>query len=900
MRGTLVNLNVNPCKMCMPMGAATALYGIKKCMSILHGSQGCSTYIRRHMATHYNEPVDIASSSLTEEGTVYGGEKNLLQGLLNLIKVYDPEVIGVATTCLAETIGEDIHRIIGNFYEKYPEYKQVTIIPIASAGYSGTHYEGFMETLYQIVKAVPMDTAKNNKVNIVTGQLSPADTRYLKGILEGFAIDYILLPDLSENLDGIYQPEYQKLPVGGTDIREIGKMAGARMTIELSAFAGEIKSVGRYLEETYGVPYQVLNLPIGLRDNDRLFKLLKVLSGREIPAAVLTERGRYLDAMVDSHKYYGEVRAAIYGEPDFVYSMVRLCTENGILPVIAATGSKCDRVKELIREELQGLSDSFDINETGVLDEVDFQTIEELARERRANLLIGNSDGRRIAEKLGIQLIRRSFPVHDHVGGQRLRTLGYEGSLTVLDEVANVMIDAKESSFRKELYDRYYTKLQSGSKERKTNNHPAGKQAKIKIITVAERFSQKNMEDRTQTHPCFNCKAHKHARMHLPIAPRCNISCNYCLRKYDCPNESRPGVTTGILKPQEALQRFLEVRKKVANLTVVGIAGPGDALANFQETKKTLKLIREQDQDITFCLSTNGLMLPHYAEELISLGVSHVTVTMNTINPSIGAKIYKYVDYMGVQYVGEAGAAILIANQMAGLKLLTSRGIVCKVNIVMLKGINDGHIPEVVKKVKELGAAMTNIMPLIPVKGSAFEQLEPVGDQELLKMRNTCGEILKQMYHCRQCRADAVGTLGQGESGEYPASISQAEAASAGISERFTIAVATKSGIVVDQHFGHVTEFYIYHYDNGNIIFKEKRAVEKYCGGRSECEEKEDRIGKLIHTIADCSAVIALRIGEAPREKLYGKGIQVFTDCDGIEASVRKVASKLAVKREIV
>ncbi len=883
MRGTLVNLNVNPCKMCMPMGAATALYGIKKCMSILHGSQGCSTYIRRHMATHYNEPVDIASSSLTEEGTVYGGEKNLLKGLLNLIRIYDPEVIGVATTCLAETIGEDIHRIIGSFYEKYPEYKKVTIIPISSAGYSGTHYEGFMEALYQIVKAVPMDTAKNNKVNVVTGQLSPADTRYLKGLLESFHLDYILLPDLSENLDGVYQPEYQKLPGGGTDIRDIGKMAGARMTIELSAFPEETKSVGQYLQDTYGVPCQVCNLPVGLRDNDRLLKILKAVSGQEIPCTIVKERGRYLDAMIDSHKYFGEVRAAVYGEPDFVYSAVRLCAENGILPVIAATGSRCDRIKGLIVEELRELAAGFDPGRTEILDEVDFQTIEELAGELQVNLLFGNSDGRRIAGKLGIKLVRRSFPVHDHMGGQRLRSLGYDGSLTILDEIANVMMDAKEGSFREELYDRYYTKLQ-----------PA---------------SEVSIEKRTQTHPCFNCKAHKHARMHLPIAPRCNISCNYCLRKYDCPNESRPGVTTGILKPEEALQKFLEVRKKAANLTVVGIAGPGDALANFSETKRTLELIREQDQEITFCLSTNGLMLPHYAEELITLGVTHVTVTVNTIDPAIGAKIYKYVDYVGLRHVGEAAAAILIANQMAGLKLLTSRGIVCKVNIVMLKGINDRHIPEVVRRVKELGVTMTNIMPLIPVKGSAFERLEPVSDEELLAMRNSCGETLKQMYHCRQCRADAVGTLSEDSAGEHrgayvagepSAGISQAGTAGDGLAEELKIAVATKSGIMVDRHFGQVTEFYIYYCHNGDIVFKEKRAIEKYCAGMEECEERDDRMGKIIQTIADCNAVIAMRIGEAPKEKLNRKGIQVFTDCDGIEASIQKVISKLCLKQEIV
>ncbi|MDF2904837.1 MAG: nifB [Herbinix sp.] len=868
MRGKLVNLNVNPCKMCMPMGAVTALYGIRKCMSILHGSQGCSTYIRRHMATHYNEPVDIASTSLTEEGTVYGGEKNLIQGLLNLIQVYEPEVIGVSTTCLAETIGEDLPRMIERFYTDYPEYKQIAIIPVSSAGYSGTQYEGFMKALCQIVRSIPMDVIKHNRVNIVTSQLSPADTRYLKALLGNFNIDYILLPDLSENLDGGYRTIYQKLPEGGTSISDISQMAGARMTIELSSFVKESDSVGRFLYETYGVPYRTCNLPISLRDNDELIELLTVLSGGEASTEYDKERSRYLDAMIDAHNYSSEVLAAIFGEPDFTYSMVRFCVENGILPVITATGTKCPGWREKIEKELKDITARYQVEHYVTLEDTDFGTIEEYARELKANVLIGNSDGRRIAHKLGIRLVRRSFPIHDHLGGQRLRSLGYVGALTLLDEITNTIIDDKEENFRVQLYEKYYKDMEEDDP-----------------ITVTE------IQDKTQTHPCYNCKAHKYARMHLPIAPKCNISCNYCVRKYDCPNESRPGVTTSILTPEEALARFLQVKEKVANLTVVGIAGPGDALANFEETKRTLELIRQQDQKITFCLSTNGLMLPHYAQELVALGVSHVTVTMNAIDPAIGARIYKYVDYLGQRYVGEAAAAILLSNQLAGIRLLTSQGVVCKINIVMLKGINDSHIPEVVKKAKELGATMTNILPMIPVMGSTFEKLEPAGEEELRQMRKQCGETLTQMYHCRQCRADAIGMLGEDQSQGFTALTKKKNV----IESELQIAVATKSGMMVDQHFGHASEFYVYQYRNGNAVFKEKRSVKRYCNGQEECNSNssEDKMESIIATISDCNAVIAMRIGDAPTRRLNREGILTFTACDGIEMSIYEAVKKI-------
>lgn len=885
MSGSYVNLNVNPCKMCMPMGAMTALYGINKCISILHGSQGCSTYIRRHMATHYNEPVDIASSSLTEEGTIYGGEKNLIKGLKNLIAVYNPEVIGVATTCLAETIGEDIERIIYKFRSECPEYDDIHIIPVSTAGYAGTQFEGYWKALLEIVRNTKMSVVPNRKVNIVTGQLSPEDTRHLKELLDSFFIDAILLPDLSETLDGIHGKSYSRLPEGGTSIADVAQMAGARHTIEITSDFAGTPSVAEYLYEAYQVPFAKCNLPYGLRDTDRLIEILSEVSGYNVPERIKKTRGRYLDAMIDAHKYTGEVRAAIYGEPDFVYSMVRMCSENGIMPLITATGTRCSGLKEAITMEIKKTADAYFVDEFKILDDVDFKTIEDYAREMGVNLLLGNSDGRRMAEKLGVELVRRGFPIHDRLGGQRLRLLGYEGALTVLDDISNAILSEKENGFRKELFEKYF------------------KEEKLIAKSSAEKIiKEKTVEEKTATHPCYNCGAHEYARMHLPIAPKCNISCNYCVRKFDCPNESRPGVSTAILNPQEAYDRYLEVKERVPNLSVIGIAGPGDALANFEETSETLKMIKENDPDITFCLSTNGLMLPQYANELVDLGVSHVTVTINTIDPKIGAKIYKYVDYMGLKYTGETAAAILMANQIAGIKMLTSKGIMCKVNIVMLKGINDHHIPDVVSKAKELGVSITNIMQLIPVEGSVFENLPMVSNKEIMKMRMQCGETLKQMYHCKQCRADAIGTLGDDRSIEFNNSNEKSKGACAADkhvkipdkAETIQVAVASKSGIIVDQHFGQVSELYVYEYQQGNSVFKEKRSIKKYCTGNEECEEGEGKLAGIINAISDCNAIIAMRIGEAPRSTLADKGIKVFTTYDSIDESVKKVGEELS------
>ena len=277
-----------------------------------------------------------------------------------------------------------------------------------------------------------------------------------------------------------------------------------------------------------------------------------------------------------------------------------------------------------------------------------------------------------------------------------------------------------------------------------------------------------NVADMTARHPCYSSDArHQFARMHLPVAPACNISCNYCNRKYDCVNESRPGVTSEVLSPAMALAKFQRVKQQIPQLSVAGIAGPGDALANWPAVRESIRLLQAAAPETIFCLSTNGLMLPDYGQEIIGLGVKHVTVTVNCIEPAIGAKIYRRVSYQGQHYVGEAAAATLLANQLAGIRLLAAAGILVKVNMVMIRGINDSHLPQVVKMVKDLGAFMTNIMPLIPAPGSVFQSLPPTGQAEVDAMRDLCEADIRQMRHCRQCRADAIGLLDEDRSCEF-------------------------------------------------------------------------------------------------------------------------------------
>lgn len=401
----------------------------------------------------------------------------------------------------------------------------------------------------------------------------------------------------------------------------------------------------------------------------------------------------------------------------------------------------------------------------------------------------------------------------------------------------------------------------------------------------------------TQRHPCYSAEAHtRYARMHLPVAPACNIQCNYCTRKFDCVHESRPGVTSELLTPEQALAKFLWVKEKIDNLSVVGIAGPGDALANWPEVKRSIEMIRTICPEVIFCLSTNGLMLPEYFREIVDLGINHVTVTCNAVNPEIGAKMYQYALYKGQRLVGMEAAQVLLENQLQGIRALVERGVLVKVNIVMVKGINDLHISDVVKTVKALGVFMTNIMPLIPAPGSAFEKLPQTSMKEINDMRNVCELDLKQMRHCKQCRADAIGLLNEDRSQEFRMVDRDLKTNTNLLTAQkpLKIAVASKHGRLVDQHFGHASHFRIYQGSEQGISLVEVRQVERYCLGSAECISEENRREAVLEALQDCNAVLSMRIGNQAKERLLYKGVISVESCESVENGLRYTLEKLS------
>ncbi|MBB5021614.1 nitrogenase cofactor biosynthesis protein NifB [Desulfurispira natronophila] len=285
-----------------------------------------------------------------------------------------------------------------------------------------------------------------------------------------------------------------------------------------------------------------------------------------------------------------------------------------------------------------------------------------------------------------------------------------------------------------------------------------------------ERQNHQRLQERIANHPCYCAKAHgKYSRIHLPVAPRCNIQCNYCNRKYDCSNESRPGVTSQVITPQQALERVKLLRERVPNLSVVGIAGPGDGLANPEETLRTIELVREFDPELKLCLSTNGLMLAPFVDDLNGLGVEHITVTVNAVDAPIGEAIYPWVNLNGKRYTGLDAAAILWQRQQEGITRAVELDAIVKINTVFIPEVNATHIMDITRTVKELGVFIHNIVPLIckPEHGTAFGAMglrEPE-EWEIDAVRNAgtavMGHFSRIMKHCKQCRADAAGLLGE-------------------------------------------------------------------------------------------------------------------------------------------
>lgn len=429
----------NPCRMCRPIGACLAFRGVENSMVLLHGSQGCSTYMRRYISSHFREPVDIASSSLSEKSAIYGGGENLRQGIRNVVAKYSPSVLGVATTCLTETIGDNVEMIASGLRREDPALSGVETIPVSTPSYSGSHIDGFYDSCVAILARLAKPGKKTGVINLFPGLLSPADIRYLRQAMDDFQAPAMILPDTSETLDGGIDGVYRKVPPGGTPLADIKQSGSSAFSVEFNIASSKKQSAAAFLEQAFDVPGERLPVPIGIRNSDLFFKTISEMVLQPIPPRYQKQRGRLLDAMVDAHKYIFGKKAVVYGDPDFVIGLTSFLVDVGVFPVICASGGGNSAYIDEIRKICGGLE-----SPPVVLKETDFDEIAVHAEAADADFLMGSSKGNHIARKLHIPLIRVGFPLHDRFGGQRILHIGYRGAMNLLDILTNTIIAKEE------------------------------------------------------------------------------------------------------------------------------------------------------------------------------------------------------------------------------------------------------------------------------------------------------------------------------------------------------------------------------------------------------------------------------------------------------------------------
>jgi len=372
-------------------------------------------------------------------------------------------------------------------------------------------------------------------------------------------------------------------------------------------------------------------------------------------------------------------------------------------------------------------------------------------------------------------------------------------------------------------------------------------------------------------HPCFNDQSrHEFGRIHLPVAPKCNIQCKFCNRDFDCVNESRPGVTSGLLSPGQALWYLKECLEEDSQIAVVGIAGPGDPFANADETIETLRLVRNEYPEMLLCVATNGLELEPYVDELASLNVTHVTVTVNAVDPEIGADVYSWVRHKKKVLRGVEGARVLWERQRSAIKKLVEKGVMVKVNTIIIPGINDHHVEEVAQVVGEMGVTILNAIPLYPVAGTPFEFLPVPTKEDVLAVREACKPHVPLMHHCTRCRADAVGILGEASSQSSHSALKKAMLLPIlPEQDRPYVAIASLEGMLVNQHLGEASSYHIFKKDGDAYSLVELRPAPPSGGGA-------DRWRKLASSLSDCRALVASNAGDTPIDALKEAGIRVL------------------------
>lgn len=435
-------LRINPAKTCQPIGALYAALGVHRCLPYSHGSQGCCSYHRSHLTRHFKEPVMAATSSFTEGASVFGGQPNLLQGLQTVFSVYDPDIVAVHTTCLSETIGDDIPQIVGRAREEgfVPDGKHV--IHANTPSYVGSHVIGFSNMCVGLARAFATEIEERAKgssvsqINVVPGFVEPSDMREIRRLVEATGLKPTLFPDTSGVMDAPQTGRHEFYPRGGTTIEELKGLGRGVATVALGQFASREAAVE--VENKARVPREVLDLPIGIAATDRFVEVLRSRGG-EIPRELEDERGRLVDLMVDCHQHFYGSKVAIFGDPDHVLALTEFARDLGMIPVHVLTGTQTKKFDRRAAEILGEKASATNIRSGG-----DLFLLHQWIKNQPVDLILGTTYGKYIARAEDIPLVRVGWPILDRTGHQYLPTVGYNGGLRLASRMLDALLDRRD------------------------------------------------------------------------------------------------------------------------------------------------------------------------------------------------------------------------------------------------------------------------------------------------------------------------------------------------------------------------------------------------------------------------------------------------------------------------
>ncbi|MBD2144570.1 nitrogenase iron-molybdenum cofactor biosynthesis protein NifN [Sphaerospermopsis sp. FACHB-1194] len=426
------SVSVNPLKQSQALGASLAFLGLKGTIPLFHGSQGCTAFAKVVLVRHFREAIPLATTAMTEVTTILGGEENVEQAILTVVEKLQPEIIGLCTTGLTETRGDDIERFLKEIRKRHPELDHLAIIFAPTPDFKGALQDGFAVAVESIVKEVPKaGGVKPEQITILAGSaFTPGDVQEIEEMVKSFGLDPIFVPNLGASLDGHLEDNYSAITASGTTLKQLQSLGSSAFTIALGE---SMRGAAKILQQRFNTDYEVFRDLTGLEPVDEFLQALSVLSGNPVPEKYCRQRRQLQDAMLDTHFYFGAKRISLALEPDLMWSMVHFLQSMGAQIHGAVTTTKSPLLEHLpIKNVTIG----------------DLEDLEDLAV--GSDLLIGNSNVNTIAKRLSIPLYRLGIPIYDRLGNGLFTKVGYRGSMDVLFGIGNLFIEHEEALMMKQ------------------------------------------------------------------------------------------------------------------------------------------------------------------------------------------------------------------------------------------------------------------------------------------------------------------------------------------------------------------------------------------------------------------------------------------------------------------